>query len=110
MLNKQEFDRIKKTLNNFEEKREKTIQASREVIKLSKLIIYSAQRDDLKTSLSYINKIKESIKQIPNNPYDTNICNVARQEFVEAIAYYEFVKTNKIPSMNSLKVDHESYL
>lgn len=112
MLNKSEFGKIKQEMHNLDLKREAIIQTSREVITLSKQIIYAAQRNDLKEAEDLIKKIKEKIKNLRkvNISTDTNINSVAFQEYVEAIAFYEFVKNKKLPTKASLGVSAEDYL
>ena len=112
MLNKKEFGQIRHEMHNLDLKREAIIQASREIITISKQIIYAAQRNDLKTASDAIKKIKENVNKLRkiNISADTNINSVAFQEYVEAIAFYEFVKNNKIPTKASLGVSAEDYL
>ena len=112
MLNKNEFNKIRKELNSSDKKREEIIQLSREIINISKQIIYAAQRNDLKTASSAIKNIKAKIKKLKkiNIVTDTNINSVAFQEYVEAIAFYEFVKNKRIPTKTSLNVSAEDYL
>ena len=99
-------------MHNLEVKREEVIQTSREVINLSKQIIYAAQRNDLKEADSAIKKIKDGIKKLRkvNVIIDININAVAFQEYVEAIAFYEFVKNKNLPTRASLGVSGEEYL
>jgi len=112
MIDKSEFNKIRNEMNKLEECREEAIQTSREVINLSKQIIYATQRDDMKSAASAIKKIKEKVKKLRNiNPStETNINAVAFQEYVEAIAFYKFLKFNRIPTKASLGVSAESYL
>ena len=102
MLDKNEFNRIRSEMHKLDVKREEIIQTSREVINISKQIIYAAQRNDLSEADSAIKKINIAI--------DANINSVAFQEYVEAIAFYEFVKNKKIPTRASLGVSAEEYL
>ena len=112
MLNKAEFNKIREEMHELDNQREEIIQTSREVIRLSKQIIYAAQRNDLKDAASTIKKIKEKIRILKkiNITADTNINSVAFQEYVEAIAFYEFVKNGSIPTRTSLGVSAEDYL
>ena len=111
ILNKKDFDKIRLELKAFEEKREQTISLSREIITISKQVIYSIHRSELKEAESLISKIKKKVKELDKNKnYDTGISGVAIQEYVEAITYFEFVKNNKIPTKDELNVDVESYL
>ena len=112
MLNKIEFSKIRNEMHKSDSKREDLIQISREVISLSKQIIYATQRNDLKEAEKTIKGIKQKIKKLKKikTAADTNINAVAFQEYVEAIAFYEFVKNKKIPTRGSLGVSAEDYL
>ena len=111
MLNKSDFESIRKELHDFEVKREETIQTSREIITLSKQIIYSVHRNDLVNANKLIKDIKTKIKLLDKKKnYDTGISNVAFQEYVEAITFYELIKNNRLPTKNNLDADVESYL
>ena len=112
MINKNEFKKIQQEMHKIELKREEVIQLSRNIITVSKQIIYAAQRNDLKEAEKSIKSIKENIKKLRkiNINTDTNINSVALQEYVEAIAFFEFVKNKKIPTKASLGVSAEDYL
>ncbi|MFH0868383.1 MAG: hypothetical protein V1831_03645 [Candidatus Woesearchaeota archaeon] len=111
MLDKKEFARIRKEIAEFDVKRESIIQISREVINLSKKIIYALHRNDIKSASSYVKEIEKKKKSL--SAYmrlDTNITQTALQEYAEALCYYHFVKNKKIPTNDYLKIDTESYL
>lgn len=111
MLDKREFEKIRKEIADFDIKRESIIQKSREVIHLSKRIIYALHRNDIKSASLYVKEIEKKKKSL--SAYmrlDTNITQTALQEYAEALCYYHFVKNKKIPTSTSLKIDTESYL
>ncbi len=110
MISKQEFQKIRKELEKFDEQRERVISTSRAVIKLSKQIIYSCQRGDFKKAESLIPEIKEGIEKLPKEHYDAGIQKVAVQEYVEAICVYEFMKMDRLPTRSQLNVHFEEYL
>ena len=112
MINKSEFNQIREEMHKFDVKREEVIQTSREIITLSKQIIYAAQRNELGAAQDALKKIKEKVSKLKKVKIitDTNIHSVAFQEYVEAIAFYEFVKNGKIPTKKSLGVSAEDYL
>ena len=111
MIDKKDFENIRELLKDFEAKREETIQNSREIITLSKQIIYSIHRNDLKNAEELIKKIKSKIKVIDTKKsYDTDIGAVAFQEYVEALTLYEIIKNRKLPTLKELNVNVESYL
>jgi len=112
MINKSEFNQIREEMHRIDVKREEVIQTSREIITLSKQIIYAAQRNELGAAHDALKKIKEKVNKLKKVKIitDTNIHAVAFQEYVEAIAFYEFVKNGKIPTKKSLGVSAEDYL
>src|SRR3989338_4106508 len=113
MLNKSDFAEIRKEMEDSDKRREMAIQQSREIIKLSKLIIYSIHRDDLgeaKKLIAQIKTRKKELDKISKVPLDMDMHNVAEQEYVEALCYYDFVENKKVPSKGSLGVNTENYL
>ena len=112
MLNKSEFNKIRQEMHSIDGKREQVIQVSREIINISKQIIYAVQRNEMKAASDAVKTINEKIKKLRkmNIITDTNINSVAFQEYVEAISFYEFVKNKKIPTRASLGVNAEEYL
>ena len=112
MINKKDFKKLRDEIHASDIKREQIIQASREIISLSKQIIYAVQRNDMKSAVFAIKKIKTKVDKLRrgNIALDTNINAVAFQEYVEAVAFYEFVRNGKIPTRASLDVSAEEYL
>ena len=112
MIDKKEFEKIRKEMEEFDIKRESVIQQSREIISLSKRIIYALHRNDIKSASSYVKEIEDKKKVLMgiDIKLDINISQTALQEYVEAICYYHFVKDKKMPTRAALKVDTESYL
>jgi translin len=110
MIDVKKFDDMKKELELFDRKREDSIDTSRKVISISKLIIYAVQRGSLDEASKQIIKIKELIKKLPDKDYDTNMATVARQEYVEALCFYHYIKDNKLVTKDELKVSSYEYL
>jgi len=110
MLNKKEFEKIRKELADSEIKRESIIQKSRGIINLSKRIIYALHRNDIKTTSSLVKDIEREKKSLEDVNLDINIKQTALQEYAEALSYYNFIKNKKIPTKLSLKISNESYL
>ncbi|MFH1053597.1 MAG: hypothetical protein V1740_04250 [Candidatus Woesearchaeota archaeon] len=108
MIDKKQFSEIRKELEAFEDSREQVISSSRDIIKLSKQIISGLHRDDADKKL--ISEITSKVKKLPKTNFDTGMGNVAVQEYVEAICFYDFVVKGKIPSYKELNVDVQSYL
>ncbi len=116
MLNKKDFKKIGQELISYENKREKIIKKSRDIIKLSKQIIYSVHRADLKKANLLVKQIKTKLKALKKIA-KTNIrllfsgaYKTAEQEAVEALAYYSIIKNKKLPTKAALGVDAEHYL
>jgi predicted translin family RNA/ssDNA-binding protein len=110
------FNDIKKKLDSYDSKREELIKKSRELLKISKQIIYSIHRGNKKevsVSVSKAKKIKKELDKIAS--FDKKLgfegsYSDACQEYVEAMCYYGFNKDGKIPGFKELGVDHEDYL
>lgn len=111
MLDKKEFGKIRKEIADSDNNRELIIQKSREIINLSKRIIYALHRNDIKSASLYVKEIEKQKKSLDAGVLaDTNISRTALQEYAEALCYYHFIKDKKIPTKASLKLDNESYL
>jgi len=114
MLNKKDLNEMKAEMANFDLNREKVIKKARDVIKLSKKIIYSIHRNNIDEGLiKEIKKEKEELeKYIKKNKglYYEGSFKVAIQEYVEAMLYYGFVKSKKVFSRKELEVQSYYYL
>jgi predicted translin family RNA/ssDNA-binding protein len=110
MIDKREFSRIRTAYKRFEHKRENVIQTSRRIITLSKQIIFALQRGDKNRAKTVMKDINKLMKKLPDDAYDTNIQRVAKQEYVEAVTFYEFLEKGRIPTQKQLGVDFEAYL
>ncbi|MFQ5621194.1 MAG: hypothetical protein ACE5FT_05085 [Candidatus Nanoarchaeia archaeon] len=110
MINKKEFRSIRKELESHEKNREKLIQASREMIKLSKEVIHALHRDDLKLAKSAMANMDKAFKSFPKRPWETNMGHMAMQEYVEAAAYFYLMTKKRLPTRKELKVDNAAYL
>ena len=58
MLNKKDFSEMRKEFNSYDDNREMVIKKSRDVLKLSKQVIYSVHRDDMKEAAKLVKKIE----------------------------------------------------
>ena len=116
MLDTNEFNKLRSELENFDKQREILIKKSRDIIRLSKLIIYSVHRDDLDSAARQISKIEKDKKEFEKiTKHDCKLIyeasyTAAIQEYVEASCFFEFVKNRNIPSKNKLGVSTEEYL
>jgi translin len=105
MIDKEDFKGILKDLKEADDRREKLIQISRDIIRESKLIIYGLQRGE-KVDIKKMQSLVKSLKK----EYVTGIEDTALQEYVEALAFYHFVQNRRIPTRKELGVDTENYL
>lgn len=116
MVNTAEFVRLHKELEAFEEHREAIIRKSRDIISLSKQIIYAVHRNELNPAEKLVRDIKANVKHLvaltKKHPalYYSGSLRIAEQEFVEAVAYYTFIKDGSLPTAKELGVDLENYL
>ena len=103
-------------LKAYDQNREQLIKKARDLLKISKQLIYSLHRKNLQEAskiLKDVKKEKNNLDKIAKNNakliYEGSYSE-ACQEYVEAICYYGFVKDKNIPTANTLKVDVGDYL
>ena len=116
MLDEKDFAEMVEEYSRSDSAREGLIKLGRDIIKVSKQIIYNTHRNDLAKADSYVKEIKRLVKKFNDiaekNPellYSGAYKSVV-QEYVEAVAYFSFVKNKKIPSRKELGVQAECYL
>lgn len=116
MIDKKEFGQIGKELKEYDLQREEIIKKSREILKLSKRLIYSVHRGNLKEADSLANESRKKKTIIDKTAKKHNYLvyegsySEAMQEYAEAMCYYYFVKENKISSRKSIGASAENYL
>jgi predicted translin family RNA/ssDNA-binding protein len=111
-----EFEEIRKKLEMYDSKREELIKRARDLLKTSKQVIYSVYRQDIKDAsglLDKAEKIKKELDKIAD--FDKKLLfegsySEACQEYVEAVAYFYFMKDSRLPKASELNVDVEDYL
>lgn len=102
------FTKLQNELKEYDEQRELLIKKSRDVLKLSKQIIYAVHRDEMTLAAELLKQIEQEKKELERIAlHDAKMAyegsyKVAIQEYVEAVLYYEFVKTGKLPELNVL--------
>ncbi len=107
------YNKLQKEIQDYDQEREKIIKKSRDIIKLSKQIIYSVHRDELSEASILVKKIEkelEALKTIAKKSTKLSFegsFKMAVQEYVEAILYYNFVKQGKLID---LKVSAEHFV
>jgi translin len=116
MLDTRDFDAMVEELGHFDELREQLIKKSRDVLKLSKQVIYAVHRSDMKSAASLVKEIQKAYGEmhalaIKNSLLESvGAYTVSVQEYVEALSYYHYVSDKSIPTSHELKVDSWSYL
>lgn len=108
IFNRSDFEVIRKELDMFEEKREHVIKLSRQIIQASKRVIFGLQRNDDVDEL--VKELKQLVKDLPSQPYDTDIQQIALQEYTEALCFHGYIKNKQLPTKDELNVNSEIYL
>jgi predicted translin family RNA/ssDNA-binding protein len=106
------LEKIQTELSDYDSQREDLIKKSRDILKLSKLLIYAVHRDEIEKAKKLKNDIESEIKALDSIvAHDTKLqyegsYKIAVQEYVEAVLYLEFVQTGKIILMSNLQSEH----
>ncbi|MBS1266390.1 MAG: hypothetical protein MAG795_00357 [Candidatus Woesearchaeota archaeon] len=114
MLDKTNMKNLQEYIENYDSDREKIIKKSRDVLKLSKLLINSVHRQDMDKAEEYKKEIEQKYNEVKsmaqNELGSIGAFRVAAQEYVEAIGYYCYVLNKDIPNHKSLNVSPKHYL
>ena len=96
------FSTLQKEFRKYDEERERLIKKSRDVLKLSKQVIYAVHRDEIKNADLLVKEMEKERKELDKIAmHDAKMSyqgsyKIAIQEYVEAMLYYNYVKTCKI--------------
>ncbi|MAG60354.1 hypothetical protein CL619_01070 [archaeon] len=107
-----DLSKIQKELAAYDSKREELIKKSRDVLKLSKLLIYAVHRDEIQKATEFKTTIETELKQLESiAAHDTKLqyegsYKIAVQEYVEAILYLDFVQTGEVKVLSNLHPEH----
>ncbi|MBI2574476.1 hypothetical protein HYV82_01170 [Candidatus Woesearchaeota archaeon] len=111
MIDSKDFSGMRKEMEALDAKREKSIALSREIIRLSKRVIYSVHRDGLKEAEKLLDELKASVKRLESVGYtEEGHFRTAMQEYVEAACLFSVVRESALPRRASLGVCAEHYL
>ncbi len=111
MIDRKDFSNMAKELQRADEVREQTIALSREIIRLSKKIIYSVHRDDLAAARSGISEIRSKVRLLKEKgDASEGHFRTAMQEYVEAACLFSFAESKRLPTKGQLGVEAEHYL
>ncbi|MBT7902447.1 hypothetical protein HN587_01190 [Candidatus Woesearchaeota archaeon] len=115
MLDKKDLSKIKAQIEKFEKNRDIAISQGRDIVKMSKKVIYSVHRNNLSIAKKDIAVMTKKLKnlnnaiKLPQLKYAGSY-KVAIQEYVEAVCFYEYVKNKRIPTNSELKFEPDHYL
>lgn len=104
---------IRSKFKELENVKDKIHEYSLKVNRLSKEIIYSIIRNDLGRASELKDEISKYIKELKDisQKYELrNMISTSLQEYCEAIIFYEYLKSNRIPTHHELEVDEHSYI
>jgi len=115
MINKEEFENIRKEFDEFDKIRELIIKESRDILKLSKQAIFSVHRGDFEIADEKLKKAEEIMLKIRKEAVKapetySGSFRGALEEYSEAKMFYEFLKNKKLPKLKELNVSPEQYL
>jgi len=106
MIDTKKFESMRKIMQDYDSERERLIKKSREVLKLSKQVIYAVHRDELEQAEELIKKIEEQRKNLNKISEHSDALlfegsyKIAIQEYVEALLYYNFIKNGKLINLD----------
>jgi translin len=116
MLNRKDFLGMKKELDKTNEISEALYRDSRDLVGLTKKIIFALHRGDkneagrLMPAMEKIKKRMQATVKGNNNLRHNASYAIAMQEYVEAAGYYSFIKSGRIPAKAQFGVSTEEYL
>jgi len=115
-MNSEDFRRIREQLESYDLKREELISKSRDLIRLSKKLIYSVHRNDLKEASMSFSELRKQFEQFNSlakrepELFYSGIFKSGVQEYVEAACFYSLIVEEKLPTHEELGVKGEHYL
>lgn len=109
-----DVERLYKELRAYEEARERVIQTSIRVTRLSKSVIYSLIRGDAEAAERHLKDMEAVAAELKDlvakYPMFYNNGAQGLQEYVEAYSFWLFLKEGRVPSPEELGVDVMTYL
>ncbi|MBU1112165.1 MAG: hypothetical protein ABIG93_02690 [archaeon] len=106
------FEKLRQDIQAYDTKREELIKKSRDVLKLSKQLIYAVHRNEMENAAQLQQKIEiEKQALIKITQHDTKLLyegsyKVAIQEYVEAVLYFFFVKNGELIDLDVTSVHY----
>jgi translin len=105
-MNMVNFEKIRQDLQGYDQLREQLIKKSRDVLKLSKQLIYAVHRSEAENAKKLSKEINEEFETLNDiakkNPRlnKEGSYKVAIQEYVEAILYLNFILDGKLKEID----------
>ncbi|SRR5581483_7839452 len=106
------LEEIDKNLKDVQDRREKLIKGTRDIVMLcsrSIVALHHSQLDDAKSKMEQAKAMLEEFRTYARQDLYRYIA-VAEQELVEAYALHAIMENKPVPSMDDLSVTGESYL
>jgi len=106
------FTELEEQFKEYDSLREQLIKKSRDVLKLSKQLIYAVHRDELDSAEELLKQIEEerqALELIANNKAKLifeGSYKIAMQEYAEAVLYYHFIKTGELVEIENIHHEH----
>jgi translin len=115
ILNQSDFEGMRTALQDYDTKRELLIKKGRDVLKLSKQLIYAVHRDtaDAVKLVGHIKKEKTELEKLAGQDVflqTEGSYRVALQEYAEAMLYYGFIHQGKLPTRKELGLSPTHYV
>jgi predicted translin family RNA/ssDNA-binding protein len=115
MVDSAVFAKLKAAMDSFDEKRDRIIRESRDILTNSKHAIYSIHRDELaaaKEQLAAAKAVKTKLEALIGDDAGlrTGGFSSACEEYVEAAALLSYVTNGAFPTPEDLGVSGEEYL
>jgi len=116
ILTKADFNAMRKEILDYDEQRELLIKKSRDVLKLSKQIIYAIHRDEIKEAEKLIQQIKTEKSSLEKFAKHSTLMEsegsykVALQEYAEALLYHSVVKNKVLATRKDLGLGSIYYI
>ncbi|MBI2668716.1 hypothetical protein HYX14_02645 [Candidatus Woesearchaeota archaeon] len=101
------FSKLQQEIKEYDTERERLILKSREVLKLSKQVIYAVHRDEIKNAAQLVKEIQQKKKELDKIALHSNKMEtegsykIAVQEYVEALLYFYFVRDGELVSIEA---------
>ncbi len=114
MIPQEYVEKLKKRLFELEEIKDDVITKGIRLNRLSKSVIYSLIRGDVKKAEEYIEDMKALKKEVgeivSKYPMFRNKVSINFQEFAEAMIFYSLLTGKEIPTHEDLEIWEEEYL